>query len=450
VKWILGKYVSDWRMVVVGVVFLFAVLVAMPVSNVRAMSAEQKRLFDSGVEYYDLDCESSDGDDSGGSSGGGIGVGNPWPGTKYLLPAKEGSAATEGSIKGAGKKTSNMLEPSQLGNGLADNLIADGKADYLKYYIAMQWPDLKQHGTKYDFNNQSDDADGKGNKVSLSFAYKAVNGNPKMVKVTRKDSGKHNGKSVYVSVLEGGPGVTAGGKAIWKYRNIGLSPDAMSALGFTGTVNPNPGESGWLTYEWAPDASPGPVGESASGSSTGSDSNCPDTGGGSGDYMNDNTFPFYKQGGQKWSGEKVCTGGSNIGPAGCGITSFAMAASAILGKKITPDMAAKTINVCTYSTSAAGFAPAAAKKYGFNGEKIALTQEAVEKAFKEGKMVLISVGVSKFTDNGHYLLLRGMTSSGKWKIANSNPKNDTVSNTREYKPSEITSVWHNTAAALWK
>jgi len=185
---------------------------------------------------------------SGGAINYGIGVGNPWPGTTYLLPANDGTTAEEAAFD----LTRTTGDPPYLvGNSVigynaqvgnhpkAKKLFNAGETEYLVYYCALQWTINEQPGT-----------------AGVLWAYDTANtlGDlPRMVKVTRTDDPT---KAVYVSVLEAGPGLLEGGP----YRNSGLSPAAMTALGFSGTLNPqNYGEPGWLTYEWAPNAPPGPA-----------------------------------------------------------------------------------------------------------------------------------------------------------------------------------------------
>jgi len=173
----------------------------------------------------------------------GVGVKKPWPGTTYLLPANSGTTAYESAIDlnnvpylvGSTYAVGNAAKAIKLSNS--------GYTDYLKYYCALQWTRVEQPDT-----------------APLIFAYDKTNdlGDfPRMVKVTRTDDPT---KSVYVSVLEAGPypGFNNG------LRNSGLSPEAMNALGFSySSFEPNSatkyGDEGWLTYEWAPGAPPGPA-----------------------------------------------------------------------------------------------------------------------------------------------------------------------------------------------
>lgn len=183
--------------------------------------------------------------------GYGVGVGNPWPGTTYLLPANDGTTSEEAAFDLT--RTSGdppyLVPNSVIGNDAhvgnhpkAKRLFNAGKTEYLVYYVALQW--------------QIPPSQRPGN-TPVPWAYDSANvlGDlPRMVKVTRTDN---PAKAVYVSVLEAGPGV---GEGNGELRNSGLSPAAMRALGFSGTLNPqNYGEPGWLTYEWAPGAPPGPA-----------------------------------------------------------------------------------------------------------------------------------------------------------------------------------------------
>jgi beta-N-acetylhexosaminidase len=63
-KRVFSRYISNWRVVVAGALFLFATLVATPVSDALAASANQRRIFGAGISQYNVDngeCDVSTG-----------------------------------------------------------------------------------------------------------------------------------------------------------------------------------------------------------------------------------------------------------------------------------------------------------------------------------------------------------------------------------------------------
>jgi hypothetical protein len=248
------------RVFFLGCGVLGMVLSSMRVLAGRPSDADLDKMAANGIIWYNPNGEGFDVVEVTpcvGGSGTGAGTGEPWPGTTYLLPANDGTTAQEASFdlsRGVVRRPSDGIDIMPLvpnavigsnaavgNNKKAVKLFRAGKTEYLDYYIGMQWTINEQPGTAplsfaYDFSNELGDL-------------------PRMVKVTRTDDPS---KAVFVSVLEAGPGKSEGGQ----YRNSGLSPKAMEALGFggVGAINAqNYGEKGWLKYEWAPNATPGPT-----------------------------------------------------------------------------------------------------------------------------------------------------------------------------------------------
>lgn len=149
-------------------------------------------------------------------------------------------------------------------------------------------------------------------------------------------------------------------------------------------------------------------------------------------------FPFYSQFDPQWSGipwgpgTGACGTGSNnssIGKSGCGPSSFAMMATALTGKVITPAMTAKVAGDAGCHVSAGSswkVTEVLAKEYGLQFKDLAASSkdQAIQKineALKDGWMIHTSgKGSSPFTSGGHYIGIRGITADGQWLIADSN------------------------------
>ena len=136
-------------------------------------------------------------------------------------------------------------------------------------------------------------------------------------------------------------------------------------------------------------------------------------------------------------------GSSNLAKSGCGPTSFAMIASTLTGKTITP---ADAIAWCgnSYYISGSGtswsYFAAAASHFGL-GVTVNQTSSIndVITALKQGKYVISSQAPGLFTSGGHFIVLSGIDSSGNITVKDPN-KNNAVTkgyNNRTFTSSEI-------------
>lgn len=176
-------------------------------------------------------------------------------------------------------------------------------------------------------------------------------------------------------------------------------------------------------------------------------------------YTSTDNFTYYDQYDPKWSGLRFGSGGINgssgntIGAAGCGPTSFAMLATALLGRDILPsetaDIAGKAGMYMDGVGSSWDLTKTLANSYSLDYEHINVsglnTDQVIEKIneyLKNGWMIHTSgSGSSPFTTGGHYIGIRGLTKDGKWLIADSNDKQgqkEGKNNTyKEWDPKEI-------------
>lgn len=140
-------------------------------------------------------------------------------------------------------------------------------------------------------------------------------------------------------------------------------------------------------------------------------------------------FMFYDQKDPAWA--DVAYLGGTVGDIGCGVTSMAMIITALTGQKVTPDQTA------TYMDENRGLLeeklPA---KYGLNSEKISNEATNVNDTLNSGGLVIAYANnaSSPFSKRGHYIVIRAVTSDGKWLIGD--PDNE-ANNTKEFDPANL-------------
>ena len=146
----------------------------------------------------------------------------------------------------------------------------------------------------------------------------------------------------------------------------------------------------------------------------------------------------------------VSYGSGSIASCGCGPTSFAMVASTLLKKQVTPKDA---VSWCgnKYYVSGQGtswsYFSAAAEHFGISRPKNVNSISEVVNALKSGKLVISSQNRGLFTEHGHFILLSGISSDGKISVKDPN-KNNAINkgyNNRLFTTQEINAA----AASYW-
>lgn len=130
-----------------------------------------------------------------------------------------------------------------------------------------------------------------------------------------------------------------------------------------------------------------------------------------------------------------------IATRGCGPTAFAMVATTLTGRVITPKDAISWCGDAYYvkdSGTSWAYFNAAARHYGFSCRQTSNFSQ-VEEALRNGKLVISSQSKGIFTQGGHYILLTKMV-DGKIYVNDPN-KNNAINkgyNNRGFTTSEIT------------
>ena len=114
-------------------------------------------------------------------------------------------------------------------------------------------------------------------------------------------------------------------------------------------------------------------------------------------------------------------GRDKVGTHGCGPTSMAIVVSSLTGQIYDP------IYLCNWSVKNGYYAvgsgsyhsliPNCAKAFGLNVEGLGNDKAKVVDALNNGKLVVALMGKGTFTNSGHFIVLRGITSEGKILVA---------------------------------
>ena len=126
---------------------------------------------------------------------------------------------------------------------------------------------------------------------------------------------------------------------------------------------------------------------------------------------------YFNQTDTRWA--TLPYGDGTIGRAGCGPACLAICAASF-GLNVGPVDVANWAADNGYKASGFGsyhsLIPDGAAHYGLNCESIESAQGIVD-ALSEGKLVIALMGQGTFTSSGHFIVLRGVTQSGKILVA---------------------------------
>lgn len=129
---------------------------------------------------------------------------------------------------------------------------------------------------------------------------------------------------------------------------------------------------------------------------------------------------YYSQVDSRW--KDTAYSDSTIGIAGCGPASVAIVVSTLSDRAVTPNQVAewseRTGHACYGNGSYHSLIPDAAIHYGLHVQSVGMpsAQQLID-ALSSGKLVVVIMGPGTFTSTGHFMVLRGVTSSGRVLIA---------------------------------
>lgn len=128
---------------------------------------------------------------------------------------------------------------------------------------------------------------------------------------------------------------------------------------------------------------------------------------------------YYNQLDERWANIMYGTS-STIGAAGCGPTSMSIVISTLTGQAHDPvelsEWSVANGHRCEGNGSYHSLIPAAAEGYGLSCESNLSAQDIVD-ALSSGKLVVAIMSKGHFTNGGHFIVLRGVTSDGKILVA---------------------------------
>lgn len=170
------------------------------------------------------------------------------------------------------------------------------------------------------------------------------------------------------------------------------------------------------------------------------------TAGGNGTYpANGMQIPHYLQ----TDYGNIPYGGGSIASSGCGPTSFAMIASYLTGTQITPVDAVSWCGNSYYMPGVGtywSYFQAAASHFNCGSVRQTNDPNEVLHALSSGHPVISSQRAGLFTSGGHFIVLRGVTASGKVLV---NDPNDSTSKNYINREFNMMSEIHVTANAYW-
>ena len=128
------------------------------------------------------------------------------------------------------------------------------------------------------------------------------------------------------------------------------------------------------------------------------------------------TIPLFLQWDKRWGYEQY--GDNFMAVTGCGPTCLSMVYSGLTGKTdMNPYEVAKRADAEGYYVNGEGslwtIMETFAGELGLHSESIMLDENTIKAELAAGKPIICVVGPGKFTDNGHFMVLTGVSQDGK-------------------------------------
>jgi hypothetical protein len=135
---------------------------------------------------------------------------------------------------------------------------------------------------------------------------------------------------------------------------------------------------------------------------------------------------YYSQLDSRW--KDIAYGDGTIGRSGCGPTSLAIVASSLTGSAVDPIQMAEWAYLNGYKAYGNGsyhsLIPEGAAHFGLTVDyATSADAQKIADALADGKLVIAIMSKGHFTKGGHFIVLRGVTSSSRTSLS-SEPSND--------------------------
>ena len=144
------------------------------------------------------------------------------------------------------------------------------------------------------------------------------------------------------------------------------------------------------------------------------------------DYRIQNHIPVYFQWSEVWG--YASYGSENIGMGGCGPTSLSMVATGLTGNtSFTPKYVADMSVNMGYYVDEVGtdwtLMTAGASELGIKSAQLTnWSEDTLKSELSAGHPIICSMGPGDFTNQGHFIVLSGLTEDGKVLINDPNSK----------------------------
>ena len=144
------------------------------------------------------------------------------------------------------------------------------------------------------------------------------------------------------------------------------------------------------------------------------------------DYRIQNHIPVYFQWSEVWG--YASYGSENIGMGGCGPTSLSMVATGLTGNtSFTPKYVADmSVNMGYYVESVGtdwSLMTEGASQLGINSAQLTnWSEDSLKSELSAGHPIICSMGPGDFTNQGHFIVLSGLTEDGKVLVNDPNSK----------------------------
>jgi hypothetical protein len=404
--------------------FLIALILLVPASSTVALSQDQLNIFDSGINYYDLNSGSQACSTSGlaGSSS-----------VKLLM---EAIAMHE---SGGDPKAQN---PGTSASGKYQIFDSTWQGLAKRYY-----PPAQQFARAYEAPEYVQDA-----VVYLAFGYQAI----KQYNAFQIAVGWYGGSPIINQIPKLFNTVPAGntqsygqyGNEIVDFMLAGKAEDSIATkYGDSPRYGNTPLSKIQINPESAPDfntyltklgkavpelrvveySSNGQPIDSTAPSAVGQAVAAPVAGCGT----PAGNFVFYTQNDPQWANHLIYTGNvcggapDDIGCAGCGPTSVAMVVASLADSSVTP------VDTGDYMTKVHGYSADGAtvdgltkalEHWGLKTQQLGTSFDAAISVIKNGGLVIAGGHISSpYSADGHVVVLRGLDSSGNFLIGNPAP-----------------------------